>query len=129
MALAVDPSQGDINGIALVRTTAGPILVAWDGDRAEVTLFDHDGRAVRDQWIDASSPAEVANGLRGLAGLPEQEAQIAAGHAIRLAGEASVASPNPSGRTNLRTIGYGIVLILLIGAAVLGIYTALTWIV
>jgi hypothetical protein len=126
--VAIDPSQGDINGIALLRTTAGPVLVAWDGDRAEVTLFDHDGRAVRDEWIDAASPAEVANGLRGLAGLTDQEANDAAGQAIRLAGESAVTSPDPSGRTNLRTIGYGVVLILLIGAAVLGIYTALGWI-
>ena len=125
--MAIDPSQGDINGIALVRTTAGPVVIAWDGDRAEVTLFDHEGRAVRDQWIDASSPAEVANGLRGLAGLTEQEAQVAAGEAIRLSGE-PLSRPTGSRRSNLRTIGYGVVLILLIGAAVVGIYTALGWI-
>ena len=127
MTLAIDPSQGDITGIALVRTTAGPVLVAWDDGRAEVTLFDQDGRAVRDQWIDAASPEEVARGLRGLAGLTEQEAHVAAGEAIRLSGT-DLRSPNPSGRTSLRTIGYGVVLILLIGAAVLGIYTALGWI-
>jgi hypothetical protein len=126
--LAIDPSQGDITGIALVRTTAGPVLVAWDGARAEVTLFDHDGRAVRDQWIDAASPEEVARGLRGLAGLTEQEAHVAAGEAIRLSGE-SLGRPTGGARSNLRTIGYGVVLILLIGAAVLGIYTALGWIV
>jgi hypothetical protein len=125
--MAIDPSQGDINGIALLRSTAGPILVAWDGDRAEVTLFDHEGRAVRDEWIDASSPAEIANGLRGLAGLTEQEAHVAAGEAIRLSGEA-LGRPTASGRSNMRTIGYGVVLILLIGATVLGIYTALGWI-
>lgn len=125
--MAVDPSQGEITGIALVRTTAGPVLVAWDGDRAEVTLFDSEGRAVRDRWIEAASPAEVAAGLRGLAGLTEQEAQVAAGEAIRLSGE-PLTRPTGGTRSNLRTIGYGAVLILLIGAAVLGIYTALTWI-
>ena len=110
-----------------MRSTAGPILVAWDGNRAEVTLFDHEGRAVRDQWIDAASPAEVANGLRGLAGLTEQEAHVAAGEAIRLSGEAQ-SRPQGSRRSNLQTIGYGVVLILLIGATVLGIYTAFTWV-
>jgi hypothetical protein len=125
--LAVDPSQGEITGIALVRTTAGQVLVAWDGDRAEVTLFDDQGRAVRDRWIEAASPAEVANGLRGLAGLTEQEALVVAGEAIRLSGE-SLGRPKGGARSNLRTIGYGVVLILLIGAAVLGIYTALGWV-
>jgi hypothetical protein len=126
--MAIDPSQGDINGIALVRTSAGQILVAWDGDRAETTLFDDTGRAVADRWIDAGSPQEVANGLRGLAEqLGEGEAQQAARDAIRLAG-ASAQSPNPGGRTNVKTIGYGVVLMLLIGAAVVGIYTMLGWV-
>ena len=76
--MAIDPSQGDINGIALVRTSAGQILVAWDGDRAEATLFDETGRAVGDRWIDAASPQEVANGLRGL-GRPERARGAAGG--------------------------------------------------
>jgi|1186.fasta_scaffold137887_2 hypothetical protein len=117
----------DQNGIALVRTSAGQILVAWDGDRAEATLFDDDGRAIGDRWIDAGSPQEVVNGLRGLAAsLSEPEAQQAARDAIRLAG-ASAQAPSPSGRANARTIGYGIVLVLLIGAAVVGIFTILGW--
>ena len=116
------------NGIALVRTSAGQILVAWDGDRAEATLFDETGRAVADRWIDAASPPEVALGLRGLAEqLGEGEAQQAARDAIRLSGTTAQA-PNPSGRANLRTIGYGAVLVLLIGAAVVGIYTMLGWV-
>jgi len=116
------------NGIALVRTSVGQILVAWDGDRAEATLFDETGRAVGDRWIDAGSPQEVALGLRGLAEqLSEPEAQQAARDAIRLSGT-SAKAPVPSGRTNARTIGYGVVLILLIGAAVVGIYTMLGWI-
>ena len=116
------------NGIALVRTSVGQILVAWDGDRAEATLFADDGRAVADRWIDAGSPQEVANGLRGLAEqLSEPESQQAARDAIRLSG-ASAQAPNPSGRTNVKTMGYGVVLILLIGAAVVGIYTMLGWV-
>jgi hypothetical protein len=117
----------EVNGIALVRTTAGQILVAWDGDRAEATLFDAEGRAVRDEWIDAGSPQEVANGLRGLAGISDPEAQQAARDAIRLSGT-SLSAPNPTGRANVKTIGYGVVLILLIGAAVVGIYTMLGWV-
>ena len=118
----------DQNGIALVRTSVGQILVAWDGDRAEATLFDDTGRAVGDRWIDAGSPQEVALGLRGLAEqLSEPEAQQAARDAIRLSG-ASLQAPNPSSRTNVRTIGYGVVLVLLIGAAVVGISTMLGWV-